>query len=106
MAHPWVCRWNDATLMCHPPSPLSLPPPLPPATHVQLAKALLPVCDPLLQAPGEPVDKGDEALIPSFVQPKVQGGVLPGGMHYIHAEKPNRGESLEKLMAQEDYVRV
>ena len=99
--HGWMER-------CHPDVSSPLPPlPSPsPATHVQLAKALLPVCDPLLQAPGEPVDKGDEALIPSFMQPKIHGGVLPGGMHYVHAEKPNRGESLEKLMAQEDYVRV
>ena len=73
---------------------------------MQLAKALLPVCDPLLEAPGEPVVEGAEALIPAFVQPKIQGGVLPGGIHYVHAEKPNRGESLEKLMAQEDYVRA
>ena len=75
-------------------------------TCVQLATALLPVCDPLLQAPSESVDEGAEALIPAFAQPKIQQGILPGGLHYVHAEKPNRGESLDKLMAREDHVRV
>ena len=95
-------------LSLSPPLPLPSPSPPLPSPHtscVQLATALLPVCDPLLQVPSESVNEGAEALIPTFVQPKIQGGVLPGGMHYVHAEKPNRGESLDKLMAQEDYVR-
>ena len=91
-------------MYCHPflPSP---PLPSPRNSCVQLATALLPVCDPLLQVLSESVNEGAEALIPACVQPKIQGGVLPGGMHYVHAERPNRGESLDKLMAQEDYVR-
>ena len=43
-------------------------------------------------------------LIPMYEGAKVQGGVLPGGLHYLHYDKPGLPTPLEIQMAQMDYV--
>ena len=73
-------------------------------TPTQLAGTLLPIFDPLLMAPVK--GEQDQDLIPSFHQPVIRSGLLPGGFHYLHVEKPNTGESLAVMAARDDYVSI
>ena len=54
---------------------------------VKLAQALLPTLDPL-SGETPPPDAGPE---PSFTQPRMEGAVLPGGLHYLNVVTPKAG---------------
>ncbi|KAL6486664.1 hypothetical protein MHYP_G00060560 [Metynnis hypsauchen] len=53
----------------------------------ELASVLLPFFDPTLEAPANPTPDLDH-LIPTYTQPKTEGGRLPGGYSYLHIRKP------------------
>ncbi|XP_030854264.1 cilia- and flagella-associated protein 61 [Strongylocentrotus purpuratus] len=69
-----------------------------------LASTMLRLFDPTIEndvaPPPEP-----HCLIPLYQGAKVQGGVLPGGLHYLHYGKPGLDMPLEVQMAQADYGR-
>uniref|UniRef100_A0AAR2J4M6 Cilia- and flagella-associated protein 61 N-terminal domain-containing protein n=1 Tax=Pygocentrus nattereri TaxID=42514 RepID=A0AAR2J4M6_PYGNA len=52
----------------------------------ELASVLLPFFDPTLEAPANPTPDLDH-LIPTYTQPKTEGGRLPGGYSYLHQIK-------------------
>ncbi|XP_068454809.1 cilia- and flagella-associated protein 61 [Clinocottus analis] len=56
----------------------------------ELAAMLLPLFDPTLQVAVEPPPEPNR-LLPHYKQPKIQGGTLPGGLHYLHLTKPPSG---------------
>jgi hypothetical protein len=66
----------------------------------QLAATLLSRLDPTLQ---EPPVTSDPSLLPTYTQPKATYTVLPGGLHYLHVEKPSLPEPLVTLMSQPSY---
>ena len=64
---------------------------------------MLRLFDPTLETdtspPIEPVP-----LIPIYLEAKVKGADLPGGLRYLHFGKPSLDTPLEADMAQLDYV--
>ncbi|XP_033640473.1 cilia- and flagella-associated protein 61-like [Asterias rubens] len=70
-----------------------------------LASTMLRLFDPTLETdtspPIEPVP-----LIPIYLEAKVKGADLPGGLRYLHFGKPSLDTPLEADMAQLDYGRV
>ncbi|KAM6915075.1 cilia- and flagella-associated protein 61 [Xenentodon cancila] len=54
----------------------------------ELAATLMSVFDPTLEPKDEP-PPGTERLVPLYKHPKIQGGKLPGGFHYLHVTKPS-----------------
>ncbi|XP_061597597.1 cilia- and flagella-associated protein 61 [Cololabis saira] len=52
----------------------------------ELALVLLRRLDPTLEPDRPP--PGSDPLVPLYQKPKVQGGKLPGGFHYLHVTKP------------------
>ncbi|XP_072167121.1 cilia- and flagella-associated protein 61-like [Diadema setosum] len=69
-----------------------------------VAATMLRLFDPTVEndlaPPPEP-----HSLIPLYTGAKVQGGVLPGDLHYLHYGKPGLDTPLEVQMAQADYGR-
>ncbi|MCI4389610.1 hypothetical protein PGIGA_G00100130 [Pangasianodon gigas] len=53
----------------------------------ELAAMLLHLFDPTLEPPAKPAPDADR-LLPIYKQPKITGGKLPGGYHYLHVTKP------------------
>uniref|UniRef100_A0A7N6A0F9 Cilia and flagella associated protein 61 n=1 Tax=Anabas testudineus TaxID=64144 RepID=A0A7N6A0F9_ANATE len=53
----------------------------------ELAAILLPLFDPTLEPPAEPLPELDR-LVPLYKQARIQGGKLPGGYNYLHVTKP------------------
>uniref|UniRef100_UPI00358F2852 cilia- and flagella-associated protein 61 n=1 Tax=Myxine glutinosa TaxID=7769 RepID=UPI00358F2852 len=68
----------------------------------QLATTLLPLLDPTLELP-EDLSPEMDCLLPVYSAPKVKGGVLPGGFHYLHIAKPGINTCLEAQMHLPDY---
>uniref|UniRef100_A0A8C4X0J9 Cilia- and flagella-associated protein 61 N-terminal domain-containing protein n=1 Tax=Eptatretus burgeri TaxID=7764 RepID=A0A8C4X0J9_EPTBU len=68
----------------------------------QLATTLLPLLDPTLELPEDLTPEMD-CLLPAFSAPKVKGGLLPGGFHYLHIAKPGIDTYLEAQMRLPDY---
>ncbi|XP_066532406.1 cilia- and flagella-associated protein 61 isoform X2 [Hoplias malabaricus] len=54
----------------------------------ELASLLLPLFDPTLEPTVNPPPEQD-VLIPTYTQPKIQGGRMPGGYSYLHVTKPS-----------------
>ncbi|XP_069810288.1 cilia- and flagella-associated protein 61 [Dendropsophus ebraccatus] len=69
---------------------------------VQLAAAMLPLFDPTLEPVSEPLQDGDR-LIPIYKGPTIQGGLVPGGYHYLHVAKPAIPSPLQAQMAKPNY---
>lgn len=55
---------------------------------VQLAGSLLALFDPTIESEKERPEEPDIKLVPMYRSPKICGGVLPGGYHYLHVKKP------------------
>ncbi|XP_060772152.1 cilia- and flagella-associated protein 61 isoform X2 [Neoarius graeffei] len=54
----------------------------------KLAATLLRLFDPTLEPPAKPAPHADH-LIPIYKKPKLTGGKLPGGYHYLHITEPS-----------------
>jgi len=67
----------------------------------KLASTLLSQLDPTADSTSSPTSD----LLPSYTLPKTVSATLPGGLHYLHVEKPNCGERLQTLMEQPNYGR-
>ncbi|XP_068088540.1 cilia- and flagella-associated protein 61 isoform X2 [Hyperolius riggenbachi] len=70
----------------------------------QLAASVLPLFDPTLEPVSEPSQELDR-LIPIYKGPIIQGGVVPGGYHYLHVAKPAIPCPLQAQIAQPNYGR-
>ncbi|XP_053736719.1 cilia- and flagella-associated protein 61 [Synchiropus splendidus] len=57
-----------------------------------LAALLLPRLDTTLAAPQDEGSVDPERLVPIYSQPKITGGKLPGGFHFLHVAKPSSAE--------------
>nr|XP_033795156.1 cilia- and flagella-associated protein 61 isoform X2 [Geotrypetes seraphini] len=68
----------------------------------QLAAAVLPLFDPTLEPMSEP-PKDLDKLLPMYKAAKIQGGILPGGYHYLHIAKPAIPTPLDAQMSRPDY---
>ena len=69
---------------------------------LKLAQALLPTLDPL-SGETPPPDAGPE---PSFTQPRMEGAVLPGGLHYLNVVTPKAGsDRYETIVADATFGR-
>ncbi|XP_048259860.1 cilia- and flagella-associated protein 61-like isoform X2 [Haliotis rufescens] len=71
---------------------------------IALAVEMLRLFDPTVEPQSTP---GEEPLnlIPIYRNPKVHGGILPGGLHYLQVAKPSLPVPLDVHMAQSDYGR-
>ncbi|CAI8039464.1 Cilia- and flagella-associated protein 61 [Geodia barretti] len=63
----------------------------------KLAASLLSRLDPTYQ---EPSATSDPALLPTYTQPKAVYTVLPGGLHYLHVDKPHPSDPTNTLTNQ------
>ncbi|KAE8601161.1 hypothetical protein XENTR_v10013560 [Xenopus tropicalis] len=70
----------------------------------QLAANMLNIFDPTLEPVIEFTDEFDR-LIPIYKGPVIQGGIIPGGFHYLHVNKPAIPCPLKAQMAQAHYGR-
>ncbi|KAG8583780.1 hypothetical protein GDO81_008542 [Engystomops pustulosus] len=68
----------------------------------QLAATMLHLFDPTLEPVSEPSEECDR-LIPIYKGPSIQGGLVPGGYHYLHISKPAIPSPLQAQMAQPNY---
>nr|DBA27021.1 TPA: hypothetical protein GDO54_011203 [Pyxicephalus adspersus] len=68
----------------------------------QLAASLMPLFDPTLEPISEPPQEQDR-LIPIYRGPVIQGGILPGGYHYLHVNMPALPCPLQAQMLQPNY---
>ncbi|CAG2250100.1 Cilia- and flagella-associated protein 61 [Mytilus edulis] len=69
---------------------------------VHLATEMLRLFDPTMEPQTAPPEETLN-LIPIYRNPKIQGGVLPGGYNYLHIAKPGMDMPLADQMAQHDY---
>ncbi|XP_076099520.1 cilia- and flagella-associated protein 61-like isoform X2 [Mytilus galloprovincialis] len=69
---------------------------------VHLATEMLRLFDPTMEPQTAPPEETLN-LIPIYRNPKIQGGVLPGGYNYLHIAKPGLDMPLADQMAQHDY---
>ncbi|XP_053567984.1 cilia- and flagella-associated protein 61 [Bombina bombina] len=70
----------------------------------QLAASMLHLFDPTLETVIEPPEDQDR-LIPIYKGPVIQGGVVPGGFHYLHVSKPSIPCPLKAQMAKANHGR-
>ncbi|XP_073484254.1 cilia- and flagella-associated protein 61 isoform X2 [Aquarana catesbeiana] len=68
----------------------------------QLAACMLPLFDPTLEPMSEPPQEQDK-LITIYKGPVIQGGIVPGGYHYLHVSKPALPCPLQAQMLQPNY---
>jgi hypothetical protein len=71
----------------------------------KLAATLLSKLDPTAQPSQDPDTGCDPLLLPTYTQPKSVFTILPGGLYYLHVEKPNLSETLDSLMNHTNYGR-
>ncbi|XP_064599733.1 cilia- and flagella-associated protein 61-like [Liolophura sinensis] len=69
---------------------------------IALASALLRMFDPTVEPEPEPPQQLLN-LIPIYRSPKIEGGLLPGGYHYLHVAKPGLHIPLKTHMSHQDY---
>ncbi|OWF50418.1 cilia- and flagella-associated protein 61-like isoform X2 [Mizuhopecten yessoensis] len=69
---------------------------------IHLATEMLRLFDPTMEPQSAPPEEALN-LIPIYRNPKIQGGILPGGYHYLHVAKPGLDTPLSNQMAQPDY---
>ncbi|KAK3094136.1 hypothetical protein FSP39_024579 [Pinctada imbricata] len=63
---------------------------------------MLRLFDPTLDQQSAPPEESLN-LIPIYRNPKIQGGILPGGYYYLHVSKPGLDVPLSTQMEQPDY---
>lgn len=72
---------------------------------IELAVAMLALFDPSRERQHAPHEES-LTLMPIYSAPKIDGGVLPGGYHYLKVAKPSLALPLKKRMEDPDYGRV
>ncbi|KAG8444005.1 hypothetical protein GDO86_009261 [Hymenochirus boettgeri] len=68
----------------------------------QLAATMLHLFDPTIEAVSEPPEELDR-LFPIYKGAVIQGGIVPGGYHYLHVSKPALPSPLKTQMAEAQY---